>query len=159
MLAAAAASAALKIAGPAGDFLGSYDKEKDAARQATNARAYAIAQDGGPLGIEAFHFLKGRSGKYGPLLVRPIPGVTDGGSIDGWGSDPAKLDAYKKATALAPKYEGAALPNPGDTTQSTVLTNPLTGQPVQVATAGLNAGPLVVVGLIVAVLWLATRKG
>lgn len=157
--AAGAAKAVVNVGGDVVDYFGSYDKDKDAHRQETNARAFSIAQTGGPLGIEAYRFLKARGGA-GLVTVVAIPGVTDfpgsSGTIGTWASAPATADAKKKAASLQVRYEGQALPDPGAITGSTVPVNPLTGQPLAPQQANV-AGVLVLVALVGVVLWLGRR--
>lgn len=115
-----------------------YDKDKDANRRATNARAYDLAR--ATHEVMATRFLQGRSGKYGTLQVGPLTGITAGGLIGGWASPPAREDAEQKYDAL--KADGYDQPTVAQRAAQTVSAV----QPQQLG-LGLLAG-LVVLGMV-----------
>jgi hypothetical protein len=152
----AAASAASSAAGSVANFFGSYDKQKDANRQATNARAYQAALNGG--NAAAYRFLVARGGGP-PQTIGPLAGITDGGYIGGWASAPAKTDAANKAKSLAGKYETGILADPdGRTTVGGM--DPTTGQPTSQTPVGASAGMLwLVLGGLALAAYLFSHRG
>lgn len=132
----AAAYGAAKVIG---GLTSSYDKETDRHRQDTNERAYLLAQAGDR---NAYLFLKARAGNLGAQNVAPIAGITNGGTLSGWASAPARADARAKAQSLQARYEPTLQVVPGGAEPQTpgVVTDPAIKTIQPLGGSGAGAG-------------------
>jgi hypothetical protein len=154
MFAAAAVTYAVPVIGKIGSALGSYDKEKDEDRRRGNAEVDAIARS--TKNKNAYLWMLARSGRAGTVIVPgDVGGGRGAGSYEGWASEPARDDAWKRYQALKPIFEPQTQFSGNESPDEKVAERE---QAQAIAQAGSWVGVIVVVGLLVGALLLGGRK-
>lgn len=151
MLPVVAAASAVPAVGKALSSLNPFADQhpKDKGRIAANERAFALANSAAG-NVDAFRYLRYRSGKFASGPVGPLPGFADTpGIIGGWASGgKGDEDAYAKYKQLATRYE--AMENAGtDTPLPDQVVDPTNvGKAANVASIATPFLVVVVIGLL-----------